>query len=249
MGIFEDVVAEQDRLESILSGLSPEAWLTESSAAGWTIADVVLHLTQTDEAVVTSAATVGSESTSGTAFGRTLDAGTVDTAMDDLVRAERTTPVTIFERWQNARRASVDALRQADPDRPLPWVATSLKPTTLATTRLAEYWAHGIDITAPLRVPFPDTARLRHVAWLGHSTLAYAFALAGERMPAVFCELTGPDGEVWRYGSPSAESTISGPAGAFCRVGAHRLAPSESGLVTTGPHGATALRLLRNYAL
>ena len=36
------------------------------------------------------------------------------------------------------------------------------KPATLATTRLAEHWAHGLDITGPLRVEFPDTGRLRH---------------------------------------------------------------------------------------
>ena len=64
----------------------------------------------------------------------------------------------------------------------------------------------------------------------------------------VFCELTGPDGEVWPFGPPDAESTVRGPAGAFCRVGARRLAAEESGLVTTGPYGQAALRLLRNYA-
>jgi hypothetical protein len=36
-----------------------------------------------------------------------------------------------------------------------------LKPATLATTRLAEHWAHGLDITRPLGIAFPDTARLR----------------------------------------------------------------------------------------
>jgi hypothetical protein len=61
-------------------------------------------------------------------------------------------------------------------------------------------------------------------------------------------ELTGPDGAAWRFGPADAPSVISGQAGAFCRVGAQRLAPAESGLTTTGPHGATALRVLRNYA-
>ena len=63
-----------------------------------------------------------------------------------------------------------------------------------------------------------------------------------------FCELVAPDGSTWRYGPPDADSTITGSAGAFCRVGARRLAPGDSGLVATGPHGATVLRVLRNYA-
>jgi uncharacterized protein (TIGR03084 family) len=123
-----------------------------------------------------------------------------------------------------------------------------LKPTALATTRLAEHWAHGLDIAGALDVPFPDTDRLHHIAWLGHRTLPYAFTLAGEEPQQVHCVLEGPDGAVWRFGPPAAESTIRGAAGAFCRVGAQRLRPDDSGLVTTGPYGRTALGVLRNYA-
>jgi uncharacterized protein (TIGR03084 family) len=168
--------------------------------------------------------------------------------MDALVQAERAEPEVVFERWRVAHRASVAALRQTDPDKRLHWAATPLKPGTLATTRLAEHWAHGLDITTPLGIAFPDTDRLRHIAWLGHSTLPYAFGLAGQAPAAVYCELTAPDGGVWRYGPEDAESTITGPAGAFCRVGARRLAPEDSGLVATGPHGPAALSVLRNYA-
>ncbi|HXZ75792.1 MAG TPA: hypothetical protein VEH31_33665 [Streptosporangiaceae bacterium] len=73
--------------------------------------------------------------------------------------------------------------------------------------------------------------------------------LAGERPVDVWCELTAPDGvAVWQFGKPDADSAITGPAGAFCRVAARRLAPADSGLSATAPHGATALRLLRTYA-
>jgi hypothetical protein len=65
----------------------------------------------------------------------------------------------------------------------------------------------------------------------------------------VRCELTAPDGEqVWRFGPADAESAITGTAGEFCRVAAQRLDPSQTGLKATGPHGTTALRLVRTYA-
>ncbi len=128
------------------------------------------------------------------------------------------------------------------------WVATSLKPATLATTRLAEHWAHALDITGPLGIDYPDTDRLRHVAWLGHSSLPYAFSVVGQPPVEVYCELTGPNGDIWRFGRPEAESSITGPASRFCRVGARRLAPDDSGLTTTGPFGRSALAVLRNYA-
>jgi hypothetical protein len=111
--------------------------------------------------------------------------------MDDRVRAQRAAPNVVFRRWRAARRAAVDTLRSADPDRRLRWAAAPLKPRTLATTRLAEHWAHGLDIIEPLGIPFPDADRLRHVAWLAHSSLPYAFELAGEEPREVFCELTG----------------------------------------------------------
>jgi uncharacterized protein (TIGR03084 family) len=139
-------------------------------------------------------------------------------------------------------------MRGADPQRRLRWAAAPLKPATLATTRLAEHWAHALDIAVPLGVDLPDTARLRHIAWLGHSTLPYAFTSAGLEPQPVSCELSGPDGDIWRFGWGGADSSIVGAAGAFCRVGARRLTPEESGLVTSGPQGPVALRLLRNYA-
>ncbi|GAA2715400.1 maleylpyruvate isomerase family mycothiol-dependent enzyme [Actinoplanes palleronii] len=243
MEILDDLVAEQDQLDTVLAGLTPDDWARPSAAEGWTVADVVLHLAQTEEAVAASA---GGDP-SGIDWHRFGE--TVDGAMDAMVRAERDAPAEIFARWRAARRDAVRALRAADPGQPLRWVAASLRPRTLATTRLAEHWAHALDITGPLGIVYPDTARLRHVAWLGHSTLPYAFHLAGRPSVPIRCSLTAPDGSRWEFGDPAAESVIVGAAGAFCRVGAQRLSPAESGLQTRGPHAAEALRLLRNYAV
>jgi uncharacterized protein (TIGR03084 family) len=242
MAIFDDLEAEQDRLEEILNGLDAARWAAPSAAPGWSVADVVLHLAQSEEAVVASAGGASLRPPPGSG-------ATVDQIMDELVRAERAEPAVIFQRWQAARRAAVRALRAADPGQPLSWVEAPMKPATMATTRLAETWAHGLDITGPLEAAFPDTDRLRHIAWLAHRTLPYAFALAGEPDATVRCDLTAPDGTAsWRFGPDGAESVITGPAGAFCRVAARRLAPDRSGLQATGPHGGAALRLLRTYA-
>jgi uncharacterized protein (TIGR03084 family) len=241
MEIFDDLEAEQDRLEGILAAFDREQWLTPSAAPGWSVADVVLHLAQSEEAVVSAGAVGGSDRWERAP-------GSLDELMDMAVAAERTEPELMFDRWRTARRAAVERLRSADPRRPLPWAAAPLKPQALATTRLAEHWAHGLDITAPFGIELADTTRLRHVAWLGHRTLPYAFALAGADPVDVRCKLTGPDGAVWEYGPAGAPSTITGDLGPFCRVGARRLEPELSGLVASGPHGAQALTLLRNYA-
>jgi len=248
MSIFDDLGAEQERLEKILSGLDEGQWASASGAPGWTIADVVLHLAQSEEAAAATA-------THGTLRGGlgAVAGETMDERADAAVRRERPVlpsgPAEVFARWQRARQAALAAMRAADPDQPVQWMVGTIKPATLATTRLAEHWAHGLDIAEPLGAEFPDTARLEHIAWLAHRTLPYALSLAGEQPVPVRLELTAPDGErVWRFGPADAESAITGPAGAFCRVAAQRLDPARSGLEASGPAGATALRLVRTYA-
>jgi uncharacterized protein (TIGR03084 family) len=244
MSIFDDLAAEQERLEKILAGLDDAQWMAASAAEGWTIADVVLHLAQSEDAV--EATVTRGHLRAGLGM---VPGNTVEEWADNAVRMERAAPAEVFGRWQRARQAALAALRAADPDRPVEWMVGTVKPATLATTRLAEHWTHGLDIAGPLGAEWPDTDRLRHIAWLAHRTLPYALGLAGQPPVQVRCELTAPDGaQTWRFGPADAESAITGAAGEFCRVAAQRLDPSRTGLQASGPHGAAALRLVRTYA-
>lgn len=247
-GVLDDLAAEQDRLEEVLGSLAPDDWGLPSAAAGWSVSDVVLHLAQTEELVVASARgdLVSFGRDDGEDDGR---GGSVDDFAAQTVADQRGTPPdAVYERWRAARRAALDALRGCPPGTRLPWATSPLSPATLATTRLAEHWAHALDITGPLEIGYPDTDRLRHIAWLAVRTLPYAFAVAGLEARPVRCELTSPGGERWQFGPADAPSSIAGPAGAFCRVAAQRLAPQASGLTATGPDAATALRVVRSYA-
>ena len=42
--VLADLVAEYERLEAILSALTDDQWASPSAAAGWSIGDVVSHL-------------------------------------------------------------------------------------------------------------------------------------------------------------------------------------------------------------
>ena len=243
-GVYDDLEAEQDRLDAVLGGLGPGGWGRSSAAVGWSVSDVVLHLAQSEEAVVASVR--GDAAPFGRDQGR---GGSVDETAARRVAAERDTPPdAVYRRWGDARRAAIRALRECPPGARLQWVASPLSPATLATTRLAEHWAHALDVTEPFGIAYPDTARLRHIAWLAVRTLPYSFAVAGLEARPVRCELTGPDGERWEYGPADAESCITGTAAAFCRVAAQRLAPEASGLSASGPDAATAIRVVRTYA-
>ncbi|HVE99118.1 MAG TPA: maleylpyruvate isomerase family mycothiol-dependent enzyme [Mycobacteriales bacterium] len=244
MQIYADLEAEQDALRGLVEGLPAIGWSAASGAGGWSVSDVVLHLAQTEEFVVTAVRA------GNVRVDLSVVVDTLDGVMAQLVERERgRSGAEVLARWDAARREALTCLREADQSNAVQWVASPLRPATLATTRLAEHWAHGLDIAAGLGAPYPDTARLRHVAWLAHRSIPYAYGIAGAAAPpAVRFELAGPAGEVWQIGPADAECVVTGSAGELCRIGARRLDPTESGVRVTGPGGERLLELLRNYA-
>jgi uncharacterized protein (TIGR03084 family) len=134
----------------------------------------------------------------------------------------------------------------------VPWGGRDMAARSLATARLMETWAHGLDCFAAFGIPAVDTARLRHVAWLGWKTLPHAFAFAGvapvappERLRVV---LLAPDElSEWTYGPADAHELVRGPAGDWCRVVTHRGRTGESQLVARGPLAVQALDVARAF--
>ena len=239
--ILLDLRAEYERLDGILASLSDAQWATESGAPGWSVLDVVTHLTVSEEGVSVSMA-------SQDAAGWTEWDGALDDAMAAMVQQNSADPATTLARWRSATSASLADLANGDPSTPIAWAAAPLRPATLATTRLAEHWAHGLDITEPLGLEFPDTDRLRHIAWLGHATIPYGCSLRNIEPEPIRATLTSPSGETWSFGPNDAPSTIVGSAADFCRIGAQRLKPEQSDLELSGPFAKTAAAVLRNYA-
>lgn len=238
--VLDDLRAEYTRIDALLAGLTETQWLLASAAPGWSVADTMFHLATTEEGV---AATIANGESVWTTRDRPLDE-----VIEDRIAENTGTPEQVFERWRASCTASIAALESADPDLAVRWAAAPLRPRTLATTRLAEHWAHLLDIAEPLGLDYPDTDRIRHVAWLGHATLPYAMRLADLDPVAIRCTLTAPSGAIHIYGPDDARSTVTGDMGAFCRVGARRLAAAASGLATSDGDAVAALSVLRNYA-
>ena len=242
--VLDALRRQGDRLDAILRDLDEAGWERPSLCPGWSVADVVLHLAQTEEAVV------------ATLEGRAVpiptgEASTVDEMMEQWVRSERGhPPPEVHARWRVARHEALAALEAADPTVAVDWAAAPLRPATLATTRLSEHWIHTLDIAEPLEIDHTDTEDLRHIAWLAHRSLPYAFGRAGRGdPPAVRLELTSPGGDAWVFGPEDAACVVRGPAGAFCRVAARRLRPEDAaGLVVSGPRSDDVLDLIRTYA-
>ncbi len=249
-GIVDALAAEHAELAAALVGLADEGWSRPTRCDGWSVADVLLHLAQTDELAV------------GSAEGRFADAlGTlargvdgrdsVDAGADALVARERgREPGAVLARWQSGAQRLREVLAGSDPHRRVVWVAGELSIRTLATTRLAECWIHGGDIAEALGVTRVPTGRLRHVARLAWRTLPYAFARAGREPPGpVAFVLRGPRGEEWRFEPETAAATvIEGDGVELCLVAGRRVAPDETSLRGSGPDADAVLELVRTYA-
>src|SRR5918994_6182307 len=221
-------LAEQHaELSTLLAPLGDADWERPSRCEGWTVADVVLHLAQTDEMAIASADGRFGEAVERLA-GDLGPANDVDDAVALMVDNERgESGPMVRQRW----KAGADGLRRAlpasDPPRRVQWLAGEVSVRTLATTRLAETWIHTGDVAAGLGATVVPTDRLRHIARLAWRTLPYAFARAGRELrgPVAF-ELRGPAGDGWDF-APDGEAvtTIRGDALELCLVAARRAQP------------------------
>lgn len=242
--VFEALDQEYEAIDKMLSGLDEAAWRSDSLCSGWSVSDVVLHLAQSEEAVLSSTGAAPS-------FTPSPQATTMDDLVEEWVTSERGLPPDkILARWQDASRAALKALREADPSELFAWATNPLKPRTLATTRLSEHWIHANDIAQPLGVAYPDTDRMWHIARLAHRTIPYAYGRAGrDDPPTVRVELTSPSAETWEFGDADAECVIKGSASDFCRIAARRLDPRDAPSISaTGGRADEVLGLVRTYA-
>jgi len=245
-----ELAAQQSELLELLRGLDDRGWRAPTRCGGWDVADVVLHLAQTDD--MATASVTGAFADFMTEWGSALGAATsVDDGAARMVDHERgLSGAALLDRWTSGASRLLDALRHVDPSARVRWVAGELSARTLATTRLAETWIHTGDVADAVGRALEPTNRLEHVARLAWRTLPYAFSSAGRSMsgPVAF-RLLSPGGSIWDFvPDEPAATTISGPAVELCEVAARRADPSSTSLHGEGPDADAVLELVRTYA-
>jgi uncharacterized protein (TIGR03084 family) len=249
----DDVVAavagESAWMAKLLADLEDADWARESRCPGWTVADVVTHVAQTNELAVASLD--GTFAEVAGRFANDVQGPTIDDVVDGMVARERgVSSADVHRRWTSAVETLNASLAAADLHRRVPWVSGEITVQTLAATRLAEMWIHGGDVAAAVGAEQLPTERLRPIARLAWRTLPYAFSRAGRQLGGpVAVELTAPDGDIWSFvpDAPAA-TTISGPALDFCLVAARRVDHQMTALHGDGPDASAALELVRTYA-
>lgn len=240
---------QQAELDALVDPLDAPGWARPSACDGWSVADVVLHLAQTNEMATASAQDRLPEVMVALTDGLP-PATDVDHGAALMVERDRTDDHgAVRDRWRRSCTDLQAALLARDPSDRVLWVAGELAARTLATTRLAETWIHSGDVAAGLGVALEPTDRLQPIARLAHRTLPYAFQRAGLDPPGpVAFVLTAPSGAEWRFGDDDAPTRVTGLAHELCQVAAQRLPASSTALTAQGPDADQVLALVRTFA-
>ena len=246
VSVFDDLRAEGDELDRLVAELSDEGWATPTPAPGWSIAHQIAHLTWTDDKAL-----LAITDAEGFAADLAEAAAKIATFVDDgAAEGAAQPPAAVLERWREGRAAVVRALRAVPPKTRIPWYGPPMSAASMATARLMETWAHGLDVADALGVKREPTARLRHIARLAARTRDFAYGVRGETPPTeeFRVELTSPDGELWAYGPEDAAQRVTGPAVDLCLLAAQRVHRRDTALVADGPDADHWLDIAQMFA-
>jgi uncharacterized protein (TIGR03084 family) len=244
--IVDDLRAESDDLDTLVAPLAESRWREPTPALGWTIAHQVGHLLWTDRVALTS---VNDEA----AFDDLLAAAAAAPAgfVDDGAEEEaKRPPAELVNDWRATRHQLHTALAAVPAGRKLVWFGPPMSAASMATARLMETWAHGLDVADALGVRRLATNRLRSIAHLGVRTRDFAFAVNGLPPPATpfRVELRAPDGSSWTWGPEDAAQRVTGSAEDFCFLVTQRRAVASLEIAAVGDDAHQWLTIAQAFA-
>lgn len=248
--VIDDLCEEGAQLDRLVAELGSEQWALDSPAPGWTVAHQIAHLAWTDHSSVLAL-------TDRAAFNQEVEKALIspgDFVDNGAEEGARKPPAQLLADWRAGREALADALRAAPDGARFPWYGPPMSTASMATARLMETWAHGLDVADALGVPrIAPTARLRHIVRLGVRTRDFAFGVQGLTPPfdEFRVELIGPAGELWTYGPEDpkqAAGQVTGPALDFCLLVTQRAHRADLDLHTEGADADQWLDIAQAFA-
>jgi uncharacterized protein (TIGR03084 family) len=241
-----DLRAESDELDALVADLPAARWAEPTPAPGWTIAHQIAHLLWTDRVALMAV-------TDEAGFTAVLDAAAanptrfVDDGAEELAV---TPPAQLLADWRRTRARLHDELLAVADGRKLPWFGPPMSAPSMATARLMETWAHGLDVADALGVKRPATARLRSIAHIGVRTRDFAFAINGLTPPAepFRVEVRAPGGSTWSWGPDDAKQRVTGAAEDFCMLVTQRRPRSALDVHADGADAEQWLSIAQAFA-
>jgi uncharacterized protein (TIGR03084 family) len=244
--LLADLTAETNDLVSLLAPLDEAGWQTPTPALGWNVKDQVSHLAYFDQTATLSA-------TDGTAF--VAQAQELTARGDDFTEHvaqmhHHDLGADLLAWFGQARQSFLDTFSRLEPGTKLPWYGPPMSAASSVTARLMETWAHGQDVADALGIARTPTARLRHVAHLGVSTVGWSFMVRGLEPPTspLRVVLDAPDGSTWTWGPADAADRVVAPALDFCLLVTQRRNLADLYVTATGATAARYVAVAQAFA-
>jgi len=246
--IRDDLLQEQQALDTIVANLSEEQWQLPTASPGWTVADQISHLSFFDATAVIAI-------TDPEAFKvlvSELSALTNSSDLDDysLKEYRGLDPSDLLSEWRSRRIALAAASGGLRDDDRVFWYGPSMGAKSFLTARMMEVWAHGQDVVDTIGVQRNPTDRLRHIVKLGYITRDWAYINRG-LVPLegpVHVTLKSPSGEFWKFGTENEDNQIDGSALDFCLVVTQRRTVNDTDLRVSGEAATSWLSIAQAFA-
>ena len=145
--MLADLRAESAALDERVADLPDADWARATPAEGWTIAHQIAHLAWTDEVAHLAV-------TDPDAFQQALRQAAADPFgfVDAAAARRRRGPhrPTCSTGWRAGRDRLADALAAVPDGQRIAWFGPPMSAASMATARLMETWAHGLDVADAL---------------------------------------------------------------------------------------------------
>ena len=249
VALVGDLTAESDALDDLVANLTDEQWAMPTPAAGWTIAHQIGHLLWTDR---TSLFSVTDPEGFSAMVAEAFASGEAEGYVDRAAQAEaQRPPADLLVDWRETRAKLAGALCAVPDGTKLLWFRPSMSASSMATARIMETWAHGLDVADALGVTVEPTERLRDAADIGARTRDFAYLVNGKQVPAepFRYELKSPTGaDEWTWGPEDASNVVRGSALDFCQLVTQRRHPADLDITTTGDDAAEWVGIAQCFA-
>lgn len=241
--LCRDLIDEGDSLAAIMAAANADDFARATFCPGWTVLHQLSHLEWTDSQLARAIIDPeGFTSDAANMPGRRVDeAAQVGSARsaDECLRA-----------WDTSRHRLIDTVRRQPDSTRVPWFGPPMSLATAVTARIMETFAHGHDIADALGAAVEPTDRLRHVATLAWKARSYSFSVHGLRAPTseLRLDVRGVDGDVWSWGSESAENRVTADAYDFALLATRRRTRVESRVSAVGADAQRWLEVVQAFA-
>ncbi len=216
--ILSNLVAEQQFLDQYLQSIPIRNWGLKTSYKNWDITAHVSYLAAIEDL------TFNALKKNGTEFNKYKGPKGLEKFEKEAIKKGSTMrPQDVIEWWRMSRASVIEVLAKSPPGRKINWWKSELDHRSFATTKLAETWAHSIDIYEITKKDYSDTVRIEHVALFGWLNLEATSKQNKIKAKELRVELIGPEYRAWQFGNENSEDSIKGSASDWCRLVTGRL--------------------------